>query len=58
MFKGADGTKLTPSQLYTKLTGIDVARADAGRVAANFVPPPMTIDSAVMLQAQLGTAAR
>ncbi|MBP9234613.1 MAG: transglycosylase SLT domain-containing protein [Hyphomonadaceae bacterium] len=57
VFKGADGTKLTPSQLYTKLTGIDVARADAGRVAANFVPPPMTIDSAVMLQAQLGTAA-
>lgn len=57
VFRSADGAKLTPSQLYSKLTGVDVALADAGRVTAAFVPPPMTIDSAVLLQAQLGTAA-
>ena len=57
VFHGADGAKLTPSQLYTKLTGVDVNLADAGRVTASFTPPPMTVDAAVMLQAQLGTAA-
>jgi hypothetical protein len=57
VFRGADGAKLTPSQLYSKLTGVDVALADAGRVTATFVPPVMTVDSAVLLQAQLGTAA-
>ncbi|MDP3491994.1 MAG: transglycosylase SLT domain-containing protein [Hyphomonadaceae bacterium] len=57
VFRDADGAKLTPSQLYTKLTGDDVALADAGRVTASFIPPAMTIDSAVLLQAQLGTAA-
>lgn len=57
VFRGADGAKLTPSQLYTKLTGVDVNLADAGRVTASFTPPPMTVDAAVMLQAQLGTAA-
>ena len=57
VFRGADGAKLTPSQLYSKLTGVDVALADARRVTAAFVPPVMTVDSAVLLQAQLGTAA-
>ena len=57
VFRGADGAKLTPSQLYSKLTGVDVALADAGRVTAAFVPPVVTVDSAVLLQAQLGTAA-
>lgn len=56
VFKNADGAKLTPGQLYAKLTGIDVARADAGQASPSVSPPP-TIESAVMMQVQLGTAA-
>ncbi len=57
VFRGADGAKLTPPQLYSKLTGVDVALADAGRIAAGFAPPVAPANSAILLQAQLGTAA-
>lgn len=57
VFKGEDGAKLTPSQLYSKLTGVDIALADAGRVTAAFAPPVVGPDAAVLLQARLGTAA-
>lgn len=57
VFKGPDGAKLTPMELYSKLTGVDIALADAGRVTATFVPPVAGPNTAVMLQAQLGTAA-
>lgn len=56
VFSGKDGEKLTPTQLYTKLTGATVADADAGKVApgtffAQQTTPTTPPDGAAMLLA-------
>ncbi|HEX5006393.1 MAG TPA: hypothetical protein VFV70_04730 [Hyphomonadaceae bacterium] len=59
VFRGKDGDNLTPAELYTKLTGVDVASADAGKVpAGTFSPvsPSKEHDPSIILQARLGAA--
>ncbi|HOY78714.1 MAG TPA: transglycosylase SLT domain-containing protein [Hyphomonadaceae bacterium] len=56
VFSGADGAKLSPAQLYTKLTGVDVKLADAGLVSSGVMPNQQS-NQAALLQAKLGTAA-
>ncbi len=56
VFSGADGAKLSPAQLYTKLTGVDVKLADAGLVSSGVMPNNQS-NQAALLQAKLGTAA-
>lgn len=61
VFSGAHGAKLTPAELYVKLTGADVASADAGKVpagtfAAPAVMPSKEADPSILLQARLGAA--
>lgn len=56
VFRGADGDKLTPAELYTKLTGVDVKLADAGLVSSGVMPNHQS-NQAALLQAKLGTAA-
>jgi Transglycosylase SLT domain len=58
VFRGKDGGSLTAAQLYSKLTGVDVAQADAGKVpAGNFVEPSReTGDPSILLQTRLGAA--
>jgi hypothetical protein len=57
-FRGKDGATLTSAQLYQKLTGVDVAMADAGKVApGNLIAPLQSQpDPGVLMQAQLGVA--
>ncbi|HVY90941.1 MAG TPA: transglycosylase SLT domain-containing protein [Hyphomonadaceae bacterium] len=58
VFSGKDGENITPSQLYTKLTGVAVADADAGKVApGNFADPHAHMtppDAQMLLNARLG----
>jgi hypothetical protein len=59
VFRGKDGDKLTPAELYAKLTGVDIASADAGKVpAGTFSPvtPSKEADSSIIMQARLGAA--
>jgi hypothetical protein len=56
VFHGKDDAKLTPAQLYTKLTGVDVAMADAGKVPAARLGVAQEADPGVIMQAQLGVA--
>ena len=59
VFRGKDGDKLTPAELYTRLTGVDVASADTGKVpAGTFTPvaPTKEADPSILLQARLGAA--
>jgi hypothetical protein len=59
VFRGKDGDKLTPAELYAKLTGVDVASADSGKVpAGTFTPvtPTKEADPSILLQARLGAA--
>ncbi len=57
VFRGKDGDKLTPAELYAKLTGVDVASADSGKVpAGTFAPPSKEADPTIILQARLGAA--
>jgi hypothetical protein len=57
VFHGKDGASLTSAQLYQKLTGIDVASADTGKVPAGaFVAPSKDADPSIMLAARLGAA--
>lgn len=59
VFRGKDGDKLTPAELYAKLTGVDVASADSGKVPAGTFAPVTTskeADPSIVLQARLGAA--
>jgi hypothetical protein len=59
VFRGRDGDKLTAAELYAKLTGVDIASADSGRVpAGTFAPvtPTKEADPSIILQARLGAA--
>jgi len=57
VFRGKDGDGLTSAQLYQKLTGVDVASADAGRVpAGSFVAPLKDADPSILLAARIGAA--
>jgi hypothetical protein len=59
VFSGKDGDKLTPAELYAKLTGVDVASADSGKVpSGTFAPvtPSKEADPNIILQARLGAA--
>jgi hypothetical protein len=59
VFRGKDGDKLTPAELYVKLTGVDIASADSGKVpAGTFAPvtPSKEADPTIILQARLGAA--
>lgn len=60
VFRGKDGATLTASQLYTKLTGADIASADSGRVPAGAFAAPAPVreaaDPSIILQARLGAA--
>jgi len=60
VFSGKDGENLTASQLYTKLTGADVAAADGGKVPpGNFSDPHAALitpaEGAQLLAAKLGS---
>ena len=57
VFRDTDGDKLTPAELYTKLTGVDVKLADAGLVSSGVMPSNSQTNQAALLQAKLGTAA-
>ncbi len=54
VFHGKDGATLTASQLYTKLTGVDIAMADAGKVPAAKLGEAPESQNSLVLQAQLG----
>ena len=57
VFRGHDGDSLTSAQLYQKLTGIDVASADAGKAPASaFTAPVKDTDPSIQLAARLGAA--
>jgi hypothetical protein len=57
VFRGADGETLTSAGLYQKLTGVDVATADAGKVPAGaFSAPVKDVDPSIQLAARLGAA--
>jgi Transglycosylase SLT domain len=57
VFRGHDGDSLTSAQLYQKLTGIDVASADAGTApASTFAAPVKDADPSIQLAARLGAA--
>ncbi|HEY7799970.1 MAG TPA: transglycosylase SLT domain-containing protein [Hyphomonadaceae bacterium] len=59
VFRGKDGDKLTPAELYAKLTGVDIASADSGKVPAGTFAPVTTskeADPSIVLQARLGAA--
>ncbi len=58
VFRGKEGAALTTSQLYEKLTGANIALADAGKVPAGAFMAPVkeTSDPNIMLQARLGAA--
>lgn len=54
VFHGKDGANLTPAQLYTKLTGVDIAMADTGKVPAANLEADNVRDPSLIMQAQLG----
>jgi hypothetical protein len=54
VFHGKDGANLTPAQLYTKLTGVDVGMADSGKVPAARLDGAPDRDPSIIMQAQLG----
>jgi hypothetical protein len=57
VFRGAGGDSLTTAQLYQKLTGVDVATADAGKVPAGaFTTPVKDAEPSIQLAARLGAA--
>ena len=57
VFRGVDGDTLTSAQLYRKLTGADIAMADAGKVpAGSFETPVKNADLSIQLAARLGAA--
>jgi hypothetical protein len=58
VFRGKDGATLTAAQLYTKLTGVDIASADSGKVPAGVFADPAKApgDPTIILQARLGIA--
>jgi hypothetical protein len=59
VFRGKDGDKLTPAELYAKLTGVDIVSADSGKLpAGTFTPiiPAKEADPSILLQARLGAA--
>lgn len=58
VFRSKDGASLTSAQLYAKLTGAEIATADAGKVPAGHFSAPVkeTADPSVILQARLGIA--
>jgi hypothetical protein len=58
VFRGKDGANLTAAELYAKLTGVEVASADAGKVPAGVFADPMKDagDPSIILQARLGIA--
>ncbi len=55
VFRGKEGATLTAAQLYMKLTGSEVASADAGRIpAGTFSAPAKEADPSILLKARLG----
>lgn len=57
VFRGTDGDTLTSAELYQKLTGVDIAMADAGKVPAGaFNAPVKDVDPSIQLAARLGAA--
>lgn len=54
IFYDKDGASLTSAELYTKLTGVNVAVADAGQAPLPAVEGTRVRDPAAILQAQLG----
>lgn len=54
VFHGKDGATLTATQLYTKLTGVDIAMADSGKVPAAKLGETPEPQNSIVLQAQLG----
>ncbi len=57
VFRGKDGDSLTPAELYQKLTGVDIAMADAGKTpAGEFAAPSKDFDPSIQLAARLGAA--
>lgn len=57
VFRGADGERLTAAELYQKLTGVDVAMADAGKApAGTFHAPVRDVDPSIQMAARLGAA--
>jgi hypothetical protein len=58
VFRGKDGATLTAARLYTKLTGVDIASADSGKVPAGVFADPAKApgDPTIILQARLGIA--
>ena len=59
VFRGKDGTSLTAAQLYTRLTGVAVGEADAGRIPPASLGPAATTPANpdILLQAQMGAVA-
>ncbi len=54
VFHGKDGESLTSAQLYAKLTGVDVAMADTGKVPGSRLDGAADRDPSIIMQAQLG----
>lgn len=60
VFSGKDGANLTAAQLYTRLTGVAIADADAGRIkpaAFAATPAAPTSSTDVLMQAKMGAVA-
>lgn len=60
VFSGKDGANLTAAQLYTRLTGVAIADADAGRIkpaAFAAAPAAPTTSTEVLMQAKMGAVA-
>ncbi len=57
VFRAKDAESLTSAQLYQKLTGVDVAMADTGKVpAGSFATPVKNAEPSIQLAARLGAA--
>jgi hypothetical protein len=56
IFHGKDGATLTSAQLYTRLTGVDVAMADSGKIPAAKLDGSSAPDPSFLLQARMGIA--
>lgn len=56
VFHGKDGATLTSAQLYTRLTGADVAMADSGKIPAAKLDGSNAPDPSILMQARMGIA--
>lgn len=54
VFHGKDGATLTSAQLYAKLTGVEVAMADSGKIPSARLDGANSPDPSILLQARLG----